>query len=244
MHHRDTPTIPRHVLESLLSEGLTLAEMAKRLGKAKTTVSYWMDFHRLEPLNRATHARPRNIDRERLERLVEAGQTVAQMAVELGITAVTVRRRLVRYGLKTEATRRMLRAREAEKAGLDTLTMSCPEHGETEFILEGRGYFRCKQCRMGRVARRRRRVKEILVADAGGRCRLCGYDKYPGALEFHHLDPKEKRLEISYVALALEAMREEARKCVLLCSNCHAEVEAGVATVPLQFPRQVPNKEP
>jgi hypothetical protein len=26
-------------------------------------------------------------------------------------------------------------------------------------------------------------------------------------------------------------MREEAAKCVLLCSNCHAEVEAGVATL-------------
>src|SRR5690349_32101 len=212
MNHRETPTIPRDVLESLLNEGLTLAQMAQRLGRAKTTVSYWMDFHVLEPLNRSTHARPRKIDRERLESLVEAGQTVAQMAVELGITPLTVRRRLVRYGLRTEATRRMLRAREAEQAGLDTLTMSCAEHGETEFILEGRGYFRCKQCRIDRVARRRRRVKEFLVADAGGRCRLCGYDKYLGALEFHHLDPKEKRLEIGYVALALETMREEARK--------------------------------
>ena len=241
MNHRDTPTIPVEVLESLLNEGLTLAQMAERLGKAKTTVSYWMDFHRLEPLNRATHSRPRHIDRERLGRLVEAGLTVAQMAVELGITPLTVWRRLVRYVFKTEATRRMLRAREAEKEGLDTLTMSCPEHGETEFILEGRGYFRCKQCRMDRVARRRRRVKEILVADAGGQCRLCGYDKYLGALEFHHLDPKEKRLEIGYAALALETMRAEARKCLLLCSNCHAEVEAGVANIPLQFRRQVPN---
>lgn len=241
MNHRDTPTIPKDALESLLNEGLTIAEMAQQLGHAKTTVSYWMDFHRLEPLNRATHARPREIDRERLVGLVEAGQTVAQMAVELGVTPLTVRRRLVRYGLKTEATRRMLRAREAEKAGLETLTMSCPVHGEIEFILEGRGYFRCKQCRMDRVARRRRRVKEILVADAGGRCRLCGYDKYLGALEFHHLDPKEKRLEIGYVALALETMRAEARKCLLLCSNCHAEVEGGVANIPLQFRRQVPN---
>ena len=54
---------------TLLNEGLTLADMGQRLGKAKTTVSYWMEFHGLEPLNRATHARPRNIDRERLERI-------------------------------------------------------------------------------------------------------------------------------------------------------------------------------
>jgi hypothetical protein len=26
-------------------------------------------------------------------------------------------------------------------------------------------------------------------------------------------------------------MREEAEKCVLLCANCHAEVEAGIVTI-------------
>jgi hypothetical protein len=30
-------------------------------------------------------------------------------------------------------------------------------------------------------------------------------------------------------------LRAEASKCVLLCSNCHAEVEAGIAAVPLNF---------
>jgi hypothetical protein len=34
------------------------------------------------------------------------------------------------------------------------------------------------------------------------------------------------------LARALSAAREEAGKCVLLCANCHAEVEAGVATLP------------
>jgi hypothetical protein len=33
------------------------------------------------------------------------------------------------------------------------------------------------------------------------------------------------------VARSLERCREEARKCVLLCANCHAEVEGGIATV-------------
>ena len=42
---------------------------------------------------------------------------------------------------------------------------------------------------MERVAAYRRRVKEILVEEAGGRCPLCGYDIYTGALQFHHLDP-------------------------------------------------------
>jgi len=76
----------------------------------------------------------------------------------------------------------------------------------------------------------RRRVKEQLVADAGGRCAVCGYDLYIGALDFHHLNPTLKRFAVSHAGTtgSLRAMREEARKCVLLCANCHAEVEAGL----------------
>jgi hypothetical protein len=34
-------------------------------------------------------------------------------------------------------------------------------------------------------------------------------------------------------ALALATLRAEAEKCVLLCSNCHAEVEGGVTALPV-----------
>jgi hypothetical protein len=114
--------------------------------------------------------------------------------------------------------------------------MSCPAHGEVEFAIEGRGYYRCKRCRSEAVTKRRRKVKAILVAELGGRCSLCGYERYFGALAFHHLDPREKRLHVSADGngLALDVLRSEARKCVLLCANCHAEVEGGVATVPIE----------
>jgi hypothetical protein len=102
--------------------------------------------------------------------------------------------------------------------------MLCRRHGETEFILEGRGYYRCKKCRSERVAQRPRDVKAILVREAGGRCRRCGYDRCIGALQFHHLDPdhKESNIALCGVARSLKRMREEAKKCVLLCANCHA----------------------
>jgi hypothetical protein len=92
----------------------------------------------------------------------------------------------------------------------------------------------CRRCRSEAVSRRRRRVKAILVQEAGGRCRICGYDRNMRALHFHHLDPSHKRLSINAkgVALALETLRREARKCVLLCSNCHAEVEDGIVSIP------------
>jgi 5-methylcytosine-specific restriction endonuclease McrA len=110
----------------------------------------------------------------------------------------------------------------------------CRTHGRTEFVLEGRGYYRCKKCRMQRVIDWRRRTKLRLVAEAGGCCKICGYDRYSGALHFHHLDPEAKEFAISRKGFtwSLEKMRAEVAKCVLLCSNCHAEVEAGIATLP------------
>jgi 5-methylcytosine-specific restriction endonuclease McrA len=109
-----------------------------------------------------------------------------------------------------------------------------PRTGETEFVLVGRGYYRCKQCRQQRVVVWRRRARLTLVAEAGGACMLCGYDRCIGALHFHHVDPSQKAFGISRKGFtrSIQKMREEAAKCVLLCSNCHAEVEAGIATLP------------
>ena len=59
------------------------------------------------------------------------------------------------------------------------------------------------------VSQTSRKVKAILVEEAGGCCRLCGYDRNMRALQFHHLDPAQKRHEINAkgVALALDKLR-------------------------------------
>jgi hypothetical protein len=82
-------------------------------------------------------------------------------------------------------------------------------------------------------------VKLALVAEAGGACCLCGYDRYPAALQFHHVDPAEKSFAIADRGLArsMERARAEAQKCVLVCGNCHAELEAGIASIPDLAPR-------
>jgi 5-methylcytosine-specific restriction endonuclease McrA len=87
---------------------------------------------------------------------------------------------------------------------------------------------------MQRVIEWRRRTKLRLIAEAGGCCRICGYDRYSGALHFHHLDPASKEFAISRNGhtRSIKKVRAEVAKCILLCSNCHAEVEAGIATLP------------
>lgn len=57
------------------------------------------------------------------------------------------------------------------------------------------------------------------------------------ALHFHHLDPNQKRYTLSragHTRKFADAL-EEARKCVLLCANCHAEVERGVTAFPMRY---------
>ena len=78
-----------------------------------------------------------------------------------------------------------------------------------------------------KVAETRRNNKLKLIEYKGGKCERCGYNKpIPGAYEFHHKDPSEKDFGISSKGetRSLEKLKNEVDKCMLLCSNCHAEI--------------------
>ncbi len=225
-------------LETLLAQGLSLERIAKRFGKDPSTISYWMKKHGLVSPYREKHAAKGGLQREQLEELVEAGASIASISEQLQRGHATVRHWLAKYGLETRATARRRTTRAARDSGMLTVQSVCRYHGLVEFCLEGRGAYRCSACRKEAVAKRRRRVKEILVQEAGGACAICGYDAWIGALQFHHRDPVDKEFEISGAGItrSLGRARVEARKCVLLCSNCHAEVEAGRKTLPAPIP--------
>mgnify|MGYP003124485753 FL=1 len=55
-------------------------------------------------------------------------------------------------------------------------------------------------------------------------CSKCGYKKCTDALHFHHVIKEDKKREISVLkGGSLKALKEELRKCVVYCANCHAE---------------------
>jgi transposase-like protein len=223
-------------LALLLGQGLSIERIAKRFGKDPSTISYWLKKHGLKSPHADKHAAKGGIERGLLEELVESGMTIAEIAGEVGLSKGTVRHWLRRYGLKTRRARgeRLELSRAGKRAGLLEVMMPCPHHGESAFILEGRGYYRCKRCRAEAVVRHRQKLKAVLVAEAGGRCVVCGYSRHLQALQFHHLDPGHKRLGLSSqgITYSLETLRAEARKCVLLCATCHAEVEHGLTSLP------------
>lgn len=70
----------------------------------------------------------------------------------------------------------------------------------------------------------RKRTKRKLIEYKGGECEMCGYNKCDTALQFHHKNPNEKDFSISGRSLSFERLKEEVDKCMLVCSNCHAEI--------------------
>ncbi len=66
-------------------------------------------------------------------------------------------------------------------------------------------------------------------------CSICG-EFEPCCLDFHHTDPKEKEGNVPNLVdwkRSWERVEEEIEKCVVLCSNCHRKVHAGLLELPL-----------
>jgi len=59
------------------------------------------------------------------------------------------------------------------------------------------------------------------------------YERCIVNLVFHHVEPSQKSFPMSMaVGRSIAAFREEAKKCVLVCANCHGEIEAGIIPCP------------
>lgn len=114
--------------------------------------------------------------------------------------------------------------------------MKCAWHLclEEAVLYNNRGKFCSKQCKNKYyVDKRRKNLKQESIAYKGGSCQCCGYNRSHWALEFHHLDPKEKDFHLSKGGhtRSWDKIKEELNKCILVCSNCHAEIHAGVRLI-------------
>ena len=84
------------------------------------------------------------------------------------------------------------------------------------------------------VAKHRRKIKQLAIIYKGGKCQVCGYSKYQGALDLHHIgrDKKDFGIADRGHSRSWSRVKAELQKCVLVCANCHREVEAGVIKIP------------
>ena len=71
-----------------------------------------------------------------------------------------------------------------------------------------------------------------MIEYKGGKCICCGFNKHYSALDFHHLDPSIKEFNLTRNSIGWNKLQSELDKCVLLCSNCHRMIHAGIIQLP------------
>lgn len=157
---------------------------------------------------------------EQLKSLVDQGKSAYEIAEILDKGHTTIRYWLKKYNLKTQWEA----FKKKERFGSKSV---CKKHGLSEYNNKGR----CRKCATEAVQKRRDKLKQKSVEYKGNKCEKCGYDKFIGALEFHHIDPNEKDFGISYKGYtrSWNKVKLELDKCKLLCANCHREEHAGIA---------------
>lgn len=88
-----------------------------------------------------------------------------------------------------------------------------------EFPDDGHHRTRCGACNT-KIRRIRNKIAAIKML--GGKCQICGWSGNIAAFEFHHTDSKAKEFDVGRMTnRKWEVVKKEAKKCQLLCSNCH-----------------------
>lgn len=132
--------------------------------------------------------------------------------------------------------RKMLTCRECKdnKSPMEFLTKGLTKSGFVAY------HSRCKPCYYRHIKRPvvyvspKVRPKMLIIQAAKQQCMCCGYNRCMKALEFHHIDESTKLFDISDYgsgSITCEMVEVEIQKCVVLCSNCHKELHAGMDVV-------------
>jgi hypothetical protein len=91
-------------------------------------------------------------------------------------------------------------------------------------IIGKRYYEKNKEKILKRRKERAKKLKKELRDMLGGKCSKCGYKKFPGALDFHHIEGnKEGMVSLLIKDDSKQKALKEMKKCILLCANCHRE---------------------
>ena len=78
-----------------------------------------------------------------------------------------------------------------------------------------------------RVTAYRNRIKIALIKAFGEKCYICGKKFNYYMFDFHHIDPSTKEFGLSEFGYTRSKLRceKEAQKCIMVCANCHREIE-------------------
>lgn len=101
----------------------------------------------------------------------------------------------------------------------------CGETNPSKFY--GRQKTRCKDCHNIRQHVKWKRDRYKVIDEMGGKCCICDYDNSYAVLQLHHIEPEKKDDNYNVWGKSYNFLKEESKKCVLFCSNCHLEYHNG-----------------
>lgn len=159
--------------------------------------------------------------------LIDDGKTIRQIADECNMSMTTIRYWLHKFGLRTKRgphgyVNKTLRKEMSQnrKCGC------CGTTDVSKFYGRRRDY--CRECFNRKKLEVGRKRREWAIAHLGGRCVVCGFNKWSSGLDLHHLDPKKKDVGFrGFRYWSLKRCEDEIKKCVLVCKNCHAGIHSG-----------------
>ena len=167
------------------------------------------------------------MDKKLIESYINSGLSFNQISKISGKSLTAIRYWAKKHKLKSKFN--TFRNKTIEEYGEFRFCPRCQKQVPTINFYSRRGKSNssvyCKPCTNNQTVERQRKLKVKCVEYKGGKCERCGYNKCIGALEFHHINPKEKDFNISHLKSYAfnEVVKEELNKCLLLCACCHRE---------------------
>ena len=117
---------------------------------------------------------------------------------------------------RKEAKKKYMKKYQQSEKGKETIKKARKKWNQTE---NGKIYQR-------NLARRKRNKRSLFTQRVKLRygCSECGYKKCATSLHFDHIDPTTKKNVVSkLVKQSMKQLKNEMRKCRILCANCHGE---------------------
>ena len=150
------------------------------------------------------------MNKSELENYVNDGMTIRNIAKLKKVSYTSIRYWLQRYQLKTRGRKK---------------PFNCHRCGETNSKnFYGRQKSLCKKCRDKDALKLQKDKRIYAIKKLGGKCSKCGYSKYIGSLDIHHLDPNKKDSNFHQMrSWSYNKIDRELTDCVILCANCHRE---------------------
>ena len=158
---------------------------------------------------------------DELSPIIKSGKSSRKLAIMLGISQTTLLYRLKKCNLKLLGNKNV--DNTCYYCGIllsDTRSNFCSSQHKSLYYKDNNNYYINKY-------NNGKNKRNFLINYFKNSCSICGYNKNSAALVFHHIEPKNKKFNITLkncMTKSIDELQQEASKCILLCANCHAEL--------------------